>query len=95
MHRSCAHPDCTVTFDACRIHHVTPWQTGGPTDIDQLIALCNVHHALIHHGGWTLHLRTNGTVTVHLAPNHPGVDVALRPIAPHPRAHPRIGPAFA
>ena len=25
MHRTCAHPECTVTFDACRIHHVTPW----------------------------------------------------------------------
>ena len=25
MHRTCAHPDCTVTFDACRIHHVIPW----------------------------------------------------------------------
>jgi len=34
MHRSCAHPDCHATFDHCRIHHVMPWEHGGPTDLD-------------------------------------------------------------
>lgn len=40
MYRSCAHPDCHVTFDHCRIHHVVPWEQGGPTDLDHLIPLC-------------------------------------------------------
>jgi hypothetical protein len=38
MHRTCAHPDCTVSFEACRIHHVVPWLEGrGATDIDNLL----------------------------------------------------------
>jgi hypothetical protein len=35
MHRTCAHPDCTVGVAACRIHHVRWWWRDlGPTDID-------------------------------------------------------------
>jgi hypothetical protein len=55
MHRTCAHPDCTVGFDACRIHHVRFWiEHGGPTDLDNLLPLCERHHHLVHEGGWTL-----------------------------------------
>ncbi len=36
MHRTCVHPDCTVTFDNCRIHHVKFFRNGGNTDIDNL-----------------------------------------------------------
>lgn len=63
MHRSCAHPDCTVTFDACRIHHVVPWQRGGPTDIAQLLPLCEQHHHLVHEGGWRLTMRSDRVAT--------------------------------
>ena len=55
MHRTCAHPECTVTFEACRIHHVTPWlQPAGETDIDNLLPLCETHHHTVHEGGWGL-----------------------------------------
>jgi hypothetical protein len=54
MYRTCAHPQCKVSFDACRIHHVTFWFHGGVTDLDNLIPLCEVHHHLVHEGGWTL-----------------------------------------
>ena len=55
MHRTCAHPDCTVTFDACRIHHVIAWlQPAGDTDIDNLLPLCETHHHSVHEGGWAL-----------------------------------------
>ncbi len=55
MHRGCAHPDCTVGFDACRIHHVRWWWNDrGPTDIDNLLPLCEAHHHLVHEGRWTL-----------------------------------------
>jgi hypothetical protein len=37
MHRGCAHADCTVGFDACRIHHIRWWWRDlGPTDLDNL-----------------------------------------------------------
>ena len=42
MYRTCAHPDCTVPFSACKIHHIRWWWRDlGPTDIDNLIPLAN------------------------------------------------------
>ncbi len=55
MHRTCAHPDCRVTFADCRIHHIRWWwRHTGPTDIDNLLPLCERHHHLVHEGGWQL-----------------------------------------
>ena len=56
MHRTCAHPGCTVGFDDCRIHHVRFWRLGGPTDLVNLLPLCEEHHHLVHEGGWTVSL---------------------------------------
>ena len=56
MYRTCAHPSCTVPFDSCRIHHVIYWQRGGPSDLDNMVPLCERHHHLVHEGGWTLEL---------------------------------------
>ena len=64
MHRTCAHPDCTVGFSACRIHHVKWWwEHNGPTDIDNLLPLCERHHHLVHEGGWTLTMTPDRVVT--------------------------------
>jgi hypothetical protein len=38
------------------------WAQGGPTNLDNLVLLCDSHHRLIHDGGW----RMGGT---------PGVDL--------------------
>ena len=55
MYRTCAHPDCTVGFSACKAHHIRWWWRDlGPTDLDNLIPLCERHHHLVHEGGWTL-----------------------------------------
>ena len=64
MYRTCAHPNCQVRFDHCRIYHVTPWEQGGPTDLDQLIPLCDRHHHLVHEGGWTPTLGADRTITL-------------------------------
>jgi hypothetical protein len=42
----CAFPGCTTPMRHCDVHHVTPWQLGGPTNRDNTVALCRVHHAL-------------------------------------------------
>jgi len=42
----CAFPGCTTPMRHCDVHHVTPWQLGGPTSRDNTVALCRVHHAL-------------------------------------------------
>lgn len=52
MQRTCSHPDCTVTIDDCRIHHLDPWRGGGRTDLARLAPLCETHHHLVHEGGW-------------------------------------------
>ena len=57
MYRSCGFPDCTVRFGDCDVHHVIAWvQHRGPTNLDNLLPLCNQHHHLVHEGGWHLEL---------------------------------------
>ena len=35
MYRTCAHPDCTVPFSACKAHHIRWWWKHlGPTDLE-------------------------------------------------------------
>jgi hypothetical protein len=64
MHRTCADRDCTVGFSACRIHHVKWWWRDlGPTDIANLLPLCERHHHLVHEGGWTLTMTADRVVT--------------------------------
>jgi HNH endonuclease/Domain of unknown function (DUF222) len=33
------------------VHHRVPWSEGGPTDLDNLILLCQWHHTAVHEGG--------------------------------------------
>ncbi len=65
MYRTCCMPGCTVPFDACRIHHVTFWEHLGPTNLDNLVPICEQHHHLVHEGGWTLQLHTGRRITLH------------------------------
>jgi hypothetical protein len=55
--RGCAFPGCDRPPRWTDIHHITPWQHGGPTDRDNGVALCGHHHRVIHHpDGWTVQL---------------------------------------
>jgi hypothetical protein len=49
----CRFPGCESErwVDAHHIHH---WADGGPTDLDNLVLLCDAHHRLIHEGGWRI-----------------------------------------
>ena len=40
--------DCGAPMHRCEIHHVREWENGGPTDIDNLTALCGPHHRQHH-----------------------------------------------
>ena len=96
MHRTCAHPDCTVPYSACRIHHVRFWvRDRGPTDIDNLLPLCERHQHLVHEGRWTVTMtsdrvatwtRPDGTV------DHRGSTIDRRPAG---RGAPPSGPGSA
>ena len=64
MYRTCAHPDCHVAFEQCRIHHVAWWDRRGPTDLANLLPLCSLHHHLVHEGGWTLTINPDRIITL-------------------------------
>ena len=66
MYTTCGYPGCTVAFDACEIHHVIPWENGGPTDLSNLVPLCLIdgHHHLVHEGGWNLTMTPDRTITI-------------------------------
>ena len=38
--RGCAHPGCTRPVSWCEIHHIVPWETGGPTTLSNAALLC-------------------------------------------------------
>jgi hypothetical protein len=58
MHATCAIPQCQVPVGQCQPHHLTFWNSGGPTDLNNLIPLCATHHRCVHEGGWKLSLNT-------------------------------------
>jgi hypothetical protein len=55
--RGCAHPGCDRPPSWCEIHHVRYWEDGGPTELNNLVMHCKVHHRLVHHSGWTIQMR--------------------------------------
>ncbi|MGI9609657.1 MAG: DUF222 domain-containing protein [Acidimicrobiia bacterium] len=63
MYETCAM--CDARFDHCEIHHVHEWERGGPSDLDNLIPLCTVHHHRVHDDGWQIQLDTERTLAVH------------------------------
>ncbi len=40
--------DCGLAAQACDIHHILPWEHGGPTNIDNLVLLCPTCHRKTH-----------------------------------------------
>lgn len=44
----CAFPGCERPFSWTQAHHIRHWIDGGPTSIDNLVALCAAHHRAVH-----------------------------------------------
>jgi hypothetical protein len=85
MYPTCEIPGCDVPFAWCQVHHLVPWEEGGPTDMDNLRPRCTFHHHLVHEGGWrevlgpdgrTVLLRPDGTRQVAPTPSMAAVAVA-------------------
>jgi Domain of unknown function (DUF222) len=64
MYTRCGFAGCDTEFNRCEIHHIWPWELGGPTDLHDLLPLCSRHHHVVHEGGWTLHLAPDRTLTI-------------------------------
>ncbi|HST49103.1 HNH endonuclease signature motif containing protein [Jatrophihabitans sp.] len=55
--QGCAFPGCTDPPEWTEKHHVIPWSEGGPTDLNNLVLLCDYHHDRIDTGGWQVTMR--------------------------------------
>jgi hypothetical protein len=64
MYSTCALPGCAVRFGGCRIHHLDPWDPTGPTDLDNLLPVCNRHHHDVHEGGWQLTMTQDRVISL-------------------------------
>ncbi|TFC87102.1 HNH endonuclease signature motif containing protein, partial [Cryobacterium sp. TMT4-31] len=51
----CIIPGCTCPPQWTEVHHVKPWQHGGPTNVSNGVLLCWYHHHNIDTSGW--HIR--------------------------------------
>ena len=91
VHRTCAHPHCSVSFEHCQIHHITPWENGGNTDLDNLVPLCSRHHHLVHEGMWSIHLRPDRSMQWIQPDGRVGLDAPC--VDRVPRQHDLIGAA--
>ena len=41
----CPYPGCTTPASQCQVHHITAFEKGGNTNIEELTMLCTVHNA--------------------------------------------------
>lgn len=94
--RGCTFPGCTHSPKWCVPHHVQHWEHHGPTDLDNLALLCESHHRLVHHAGWTITMTTG---TPHFTAPHwldptrtPRRNTAHDPPPPQRSDHPQ--PSF-
>lgn len=75
MYETCVEPGCPVPVEQTEVHHIVPWEQGGPTDLANLAPLCAGGHDKLHREGWQLDLhghdgtatwtRPDGTVSYH------------------------------
>jgi hypothetical protein len=52
----CVFPGCDAHVNWCEVHHVTPWEDGGTTDLAGMVLLCRRHHGVTHRKGWVTHM---------------------------------------
>lgn len=85
LYRTCAWHGCDRPITWCQAHHITEWEHGGLTDLDNLIPLCSRHHHAVHDDGWRLVLRSDRTLEILRPPDRPSLP---KPGAPWAIAHP-------
>jgi hypothetical protein len=65
LYATCAIPGCQVRYSRTKLHHVTWWGNHGPTNLSNLLPLCEHHHQNVHNDGWDLSLTADRTLTIH------------------------------
>ena len=64
--RRCRFPGCRRPARHCDLDHIVPWPAG-PTEADNLQALCRYHHRIKTHGKWRVERQPDGT-TIWISP---------------------------
>ncbi|MGC0249045.1 HNH endonuclease signature motif containing protein [Pseudactinotalea sp. Z1748] len=62
-HTTCAADGCARPYSWCELHHATPWENGGPTDLDNAVPLCHRHHRMAHDHKYHQRRTSTGTYT--------------------------------
>ena len=80
---------CAAEPSHCHAHHIIPWTAPakGPTDIDNLVLVCNRHHHHIHQHNLTLTREPNGQWTTHTTNNRASASLT-QPRAARPARKP-------
>jgi hypothetical protein len=88
----CVVPGCGATR-GLHAHHLVHWETGGPTELANLVLLCRYHHRLHHRGGITITGPADQLVVTDSDGDtlHPG-SLARPPTTPPPAVAPYSGP---
>ncbi len=64
MYTGCT--NCNADWSWCHVHHIVPWDHGGPTDLDNLTPLCGARcHTLFHEGRWTMRSPRLGVIEIY------------------------------
>ena len=63
--RRCRGEGCTIPAAWTEVHHLDPWSTGGPTDLDHAACLCSHHHHLIHDRAYDHRRLPSGDIRFH------------------------------
>ena len=50
----CLWPNCDKPPNWTEAHHITPWASGGNTDLCDGVLLCKFHHMLLHNNHWNI-----------------------------------------
>jgi hypothetical protein len=61
--QGCRFPGCDRPPAWTDGHHIIHWVDDGPTELDNLVSLCRMHHRAVHEQGWRIRL-TDGVVVV-------------------------------
>jgi hypothetical protein len=63
--QQCRAEGCTIPATWCEAHHLTPWSTGGNTDLDDGVLLCSHHHHRAHDPAYRTDRLPNGDLRYH------------------------------
>lgn len=55
----CAWSNCPRPPSYTEAHHIRWWFPGGPTDLDNGMLLCTLHHHRVHRDGWGIQVKDN------------------------------------